>query len=140
MGQIGPSRGTKAERLVQALLGPMGAMPNYRIYLSKPAPGCKRSYVEADAAVPELRLAVFVDGRFWHDPEFARARQKPSHKVDWEAKARRNAKRDRAQTEALESEGWLVVRVWDDQLQGVARTDSTLSDIAVAADAARIFC
>lgn len=58
------------------------------------------------------RLAVFVDGCFWHGcPRHA---TKPANNRDfWETKLARNAERDREVTKALRKAGWRVLRIWE---------------------------
>ena len=58
------------------------------------------------------RVAVFVDGCFWHGcPRHA---TKPATRAEWwAAKLTRNAQRDRAVTPALRASGWTVVRIWE---------------------------
>ena len=57
------------------------------------------------------RLAVFVDGCFWHAcPKHGR---KPaSNRAYWLPKLKRNQKRDRNVTKALQKAGWRVLRLW----------------------------
>ena len=68
--------------------------------------------VRPDIAFTARRVAVFVDGCFWHAcPEHG---SKPSANVwYWEPKLRRNVERDRAADAALAAAGWNVVRVWE---------------------------
>src|SRR4051794_27457591 len=71
----------------------------------KPAPGTP------DLAWPGLRVAVFVDGAFWHGHP---SRHKPGRSGEyWDTKIARNVERDRAADAALAAAGWIVVRVWD---------------------------
>jgi DNA mismatch endonuclease, patch repair protein len=65
-----------------------------------------------DIAFTARRVAVFVDGCFWHAcPDHG---SKPSANVwYWEPKLRRNVERDRAADAALAAAGWNVVRVWE---------------------------
>ena len=64
-----------------------------------------------DLAWPALRVAVFVDGAFWHGH---RSRHKPGRSgTYWDEKIARNVERDRQADRALEIAGWTVVRVWD---------------------------
>lgn len=72
------------------------------------------------------RVAVFVDGDFWHgNPAEWQRRgfesmeaQFPEAKRDhWTAKLRRNVERDREVTRALESDGWTVIRVWESEVR-----------------------
>jgi DNA mismatch endonuclease, patch repair protein len=56
------------------------------------------------------RLAVFVDGAFWHGhPDYYRGQSGPF----WDAKIARNRERDRRVNESLEEVGWRVLRFWD---------------------------
>lgn len=68
--------------------------------------------VRPDVVFTRKRVAVFVDGCFWHlCPEHGR---KP--KVNdwyWGPKLQRTVERDRAATVALMSAGWAVIRVWE---------------------------
>jgi DNA mismatch endonuclease, patch repair protein len=68
--------------------------------------------VRPDIAFTARRVAVFVDGCFWHAcPEHG---GKPANNVwYWEPKLRRNVERDRAADAALSAAGWNVVRVWE---------------------------
>jgi DNA mismatch endonuclease, patch repair protein len=68
--------------------------------------------VRPDIAFTARRVAVFVDGCFWHAcPEHG---TKPANNVwYWEPKLRRNVERDRAADAALAAAGWDVVRVWE---------------------------
>ena len=65
-----------------------------------------------DIVFTRRRVAVFVDGCFWHAcPDHGQLpRANASY---WEPKLCRNAERDRADTGALERSGWSVVRVWE---------------------------
>lgn len=70
-----------------------------------------------DFAFPSQRLAVFVDGCFWHGcPECARPLP-VANRDYWDRKITRNGERDRTATARLVAEGWLVIRVWEHQVQ-----------------------
>jgi DNA mismatch endonuclease, patch repair protein len=67
------------------------------------------------------RLAIFVDGDFWHGnpDDWARrgfdsmeAQFRSANRERWVTKLRRNMERDRQVTSQLESEGWTVLRFW----------------------------
>lgn len=68
--------------------------------------------VRPDVVFTRQRVAVFVDGCFWHCcPEHGTA---PARNVEyWRPKLARNVERDRATTAALEADGWRVVRIWE---------------------------
>lgn len=65
-----------------------------------------------DVAFTRARVAVFVDGCFWHCcPEHGNS---PGRNTEyWTPKLARNVERDRIHDEALEAAGWQVVRVWE---------------------------
>lgn len=67
---------------------------------------------QADAVFPREKVAVFVDGCFWHGcPEHGRVPADPGGY--WAAKLGRNMERDRRNIDALESAGWLPLRYWE---------------------------
>lgn len=68
-----------------------------------------------DFVFPKLKLAVFVDGCFWHGCPL-HATQPKSNSAFWETKLARNQARDRFVTRALRSQGWRVLRVWEHEL------------------------
>lgn len=68
--------------------------------------------VKVDIVFPRQRLAVFVDGCFWHGcPDHGHVPRSNSHY--WTSKLARNAARDRLTTAALEEAGWRVLRLWE---------------------------
>lgn len=84
--------------------------------------------IRPDIAFTKRRLAVFIDGCFWHScPEHGR---RPSaNRQYWSPKLQRNAERDRQQTEALRTAGWTVVRFWEHELlEDVLRRITTILD------------
>ena len=71
----------------------------------------KRAPGMPDLAWVGRRVAVFVDGAFWHGHP---SQYKPGrHGAYWDDKIRRNVERDRAADAALAELGWTVVRLWD---------------------------
>lgn len=75
-----------------------------------------RTHVSAVAGRPDIcwqgrRLAVFVDGAFWHGHPSAYTPGKSGSY--WDAKIARNVARDRAADERLRQDGWTVLRFWD---------------------------
>lgn len=69
-----------------------------------------------DVVVHSLKLAVFVEGCFWHScPRHGRI---PKSNVEfWEKKLSRNRARDRRNRAALRGLGWTVWRVWEHDLR-----------------------
>ena len=76
------------------------------------------------------RLAVFVDGCFWHGcPACKRI---PSSNVEyWREKIERNRRRDRTVCARLKKDGWKVLRIWEHQLD---RADSLVARIRMLTD------
>lgn len=97
----------------------------YRIHY--PAPGGR-----IDVAFTRWRVAVFVDGLFWHGhPSKWRPDQFTGY---WDAKIRRNMARDAAQQAALEDAGWVVLRFWETDV--AHELNSSITRIAAALRAA----
>jgi DNA mismatch endonuclease, patch repair protein len=93
--------------------------------------------VRPDIAFTARRVAVFVDGCFWHGcPEHG---SKPAANTwYWEPKLDRNVQRDRAADAALGQAGWRVVRVWEHETLDAA-VAAVMSALAEAgADTSRI--
>ncbi|HEX5526456.1 MAG TPA: very short patch repair endonuclease [Solirubrobacterales bacterium] len=67
---------------------------------------------KADIVFSRHRIAVYLDGCFWHRcPEHG---QLPKANRDyWKPKLERNAQRDKEATKALRAEGWTVIRIWE---------------------------
>ena len=69
-----------------------------------------------DFAFRKERVAVFVDGCFWH--RCPRCYRPPKSSQDyWVAKIARNVKRDAESTKRLKEKGWKVARVWECRLK-----------------------
>ncbi|HEU5080191.1 MAG TPA: very short patch repair endonuclease [Opitutaceae bacterium] len=69
-----------------------------------------------DFVFPKLRIAVFVDGCFWHRCPL-HCRPPSSNQGYWVTKLGRNQTRDRAISRALRSSGWKVLRIWEHELR-----------------------
>lgn len=84
-----------------------------------------------DVVVRSRKVAVFVDGDFWHgNAHRLRGLDRlddlfPTNREWWMKKLRRNIERDREVTATLQAKGWRVVRVWESDV---------LSDPTCAAD------
>ena len=69
-----------------------------------------------DFAFSRLRIAVFVDGCFWHG--CPKCYQRPQwNRRFWEEKLRRNRARDRLVSKTLRAKGWKVLRIWEHELR-----------------------
>lgn len=69
-----------------------------------------------DFAFPRQRVAIFVDGCFWHGcPDHYR---RPKSRQDfWDAKVAANVNRDCLVNELLAARGWKVLRLWEHELR-----------------------
>jgi DNA mismatch endonuclease (patch repair protein) len=75
----------------------------------------KKVRVRPDFVFRRERVAVFVDGCFWHGCAEHYRRPKGNRKF-WDAKITRNMERDAAVTKALRKAGWRVLRLWEHEL------------------------
>ena len=100
------SRNTRPESAIRSALHRRGL--RFRVN-TRPLVGTNRS---ADLVFRRARVAVFVDGCFWHScPQHCR---KPTRNIDyWGPKLERNQTRDREADMALQAAGWSVVRIWE---------------------------
>jgi DNA mismatch endonuclease, patch repair protein len=72
-------------------------------------------YGRPDFVFPKLKLAVFVDGCFWHScPKHSHI--PGSNRAFWREKFSRNKSRDQLVTRTLRSKGWRVLRIWEHEL------------------------
>ena len=95
---------TSPELRLRAAIRAVG-LRGYRLHRSD-LPG------RPDVVFPRARVAVFVDGCFWHG--CARCYRRPaSSRAYWDAKLARNRARDRRAARALRAAGWRVLRFWE---------------------------
>jgi DNA mismatch endonuclease (patch repair protein) len=92
-----------------------------RFRVNHPLPGLRR---RGDIVFPGARVAVFVDGCFWHGcPEHGTW---PKRNAEWwRAKIEANRERDRDTDARLAEAGWLAVRVWEHEDARSATRDVT---------------
>ncbi len=99
------SRDTKPEIRLRKALWAAGC--RYRLYYDLPG--------RPDIVFIRERLAVFVDGCFWHGCPLHYSA--PRTREDfWKSKLRKNVLRDMAADDALASENWRVIRIWQHDL------------------------
>ena len=76
--------------------------------LHRPLPG------RPDLVFSRARLAIFVDGAFWHGhPDYYHGQSG----AFWDAKIQRNRERDERVTAEVRDAGWEVLRLWDFEIQ-----------------------
>lgn len=74
-----------------------------------------------DFAFPNKKVAVFVDGCFWHGCPKCYTRPKTNRKF-WDRKREDNMARDKRVTCQLRRQGWKVIRIWQHSLQKFPQT------------------
>jgi DNA mismatch endonuclease (patch repair protein) len=110
------------EKSIRSLVHASGL--RYRIHY--PLPGLKRC--TCDLAVPRLKIAIFLDGCFWHGCPIHPPVVK-KNKEFWFQKIDRNRKRDVQMTEFLVSGGWTVLRFWEhEQAADIAQSILSVVD------------
>ena len=87
----------------------------------------KSTKVHPDFVFPKARVAIFLDGCFWHScPRHGRS---PTSNVSfWAAKLAANRQRDRRVNRQLRIKRWSVIRVWEHQLRDGPRLISKVRD------------
>jgi DNA mismatch endonuclease (patch repair protein) len=108
-----PARDTQVELALRRCLHAAGL--RYFVH-RRPIPTLRRV---ADLVFPRSKVAVFVDGCFWHGcPDHG---SWPKRNADWwRNKIETNRARDRETDATLEQAGWTVVRVWEHEAVSVA--------------------
>lgn len=106
-------RGTDPETRFFSALRKQGIVVRRHV---KPLDGLRR---EADGCIKKDRVAIFIDGCFWHGcPEHSRDTK--SNTLWWREKIDQNKARDADTDAKLEGAGWTVIRVWEHEDPEVA--------------------
>ena len=90
-----------------------------KIFKENGVTGWKRNYPvkgHPDFLFLKQRIAVFVDGCFWHGHDCRNTRQSANEEF-CRKKRERNIKHDKEITELFESRGWTVKRIWECELK-----------------------
>lgn len=101
-----PGRDTGPELSVRRILHAHGL--RYRVNVA-PVAGLRRT---ADVVFPRQRIAVFIDGCFWHGCPAHYIAPKANSEF-WSDKVSKNRRRDLETTERLAAAGWNVLRFWE---------------------------
>lgn len=102
--QANKSTGTYPELLLSKALWKRGYRyrKNYKPVTGKP-----------DLAFVGLKVAVFIDGEFWHGKDWDEKKEKiTANKTYWIPKIEKNMARDLDVKYALQQDGWIVLRFW----------------------------
>lgn len=101
------SKNTKPELILRSALYRAG-LRGYRVKTKLPG--------SPDVAFTKRKLAIFVDGCFWHGcPECYSVPE--TNKEFWKNKLVENQERDAKVTNNLEKMGWKVIRLWEHQIE-----------------------
>lgn len=118
--QANKSKDTKPELVVRARLREAG-YTGYRLHWKK-APG------KPDICFPGRRVAIFVNGCFWHRCPHCALPLPKSNVEFWRAKFARNRARDARDHALLVQDGWTVIVVWECMLKR-GRLESTMREV-----------
>lgn len=81
--------------------------------------GWRRNYKvkgHPDFVFPDKKIAIFVDGCFWHGHDCRNTR--PADNAEyWQKKCERNMRHDKEITALFENRGWTVIRIWECELK-----------------------
>lgn len=116
------SRGNKVTELLLVRMLRRGRITGWRRHISLPG--------NPDFIFSKEKLAVFVDGCFWHGCA-KHCRMPKGNRSYWYPKIAANRRRDRKVTSALQRAGWHVLRIWEHDLRKpvrvIARVASALN-------------
>lgn len=117
------ARGTKPEKIVFSMLAGLGIRgwkKNAGSVKGKP-----------DVVFPRERLAVFIDGCFWHGCPKCKKPLPQTNMHYWMQKIEKNVQRFRTISRLLRVEGWHVVRIWEHEFKtttGREKAKATICD------------
>ena len=109
-----PSKNTEPELMLRKALWKenLRYRVNYKMLFGKP-----------DIVFTKYRVVVFCDGDFWHGHNWAirglnsLEEELAGYSDFWRSKIQRNIERDTQVTQALESQGWTVIRIWESDIR-----------------------
>ena len=117
------SKNTKAELVAFAYLR------KKKVYFQR---HYKRAPGSPDIALPRKKIAIFIDGDFWHGKTLNQllVRRGGDENDYWIKKIRKNVERDKQQESALRASGWRILRVWEADILRKRTASLTLEAIS----------
>ncbi len=107
MSRVGSTGNETTEKRLASLLRKSG-LSGWRRHQRLPG--------RPDFVWPKAKVAVFVDGCFWHGHDCGKNVTPKTNAKAWRDKIERNKARDRKTARLLRQESWKVVRIWECQL------------------------
>ncbi len=98
---------TEVERII------FSGLIKRKIYFQK---HYKKAIGSPDIAFPRKKIAIFIDGDFWHGRHFAKT-EKRLPKEYWREKIKSNILRDKRNRSKLKRQGWKVLRFWEGEIK-----------------------
>ncbi len=117
-------KSTRLERRLFAILARMkltGWKKNVNDIAGKP-----------DVVFAEERVAIFVDGCFWHGCPYCRRKLPETNREYWEKKIKHNVALAKSYNRQLRRDGWTVIRLWEHELSNRANTEKIKAKIREA--------
>ena len=68
-----------------------------------------------DIAIPGRKIAIFIDGDFWHGRNYAKDKNRLPKKY-WKQKIGMNISRDKKNRAKLKRHGWKVLKIWESEI------------------------
>lgn len=115
------SKGTRLEKRLFATLAGMGIngwKKNVKSIAGKP-----------DIAFLNQKVAIFVDGCFWHGCPHCHRKLPETNRVYWKRKINRNVELARFYNEQLSQDGWTVIRIWEHEITDTAKLKSRMKEL-----------
>lgn len=103
------SKNTAPELEIRRILREMGHS-GYRLNW-KNAPG------KPDIAYPGRKIAIFVNGCFWHRCPYCNLPLPKTHMEYWKPKFQKNVERDRRNIDGLLAANWTVLVIWECEIK-----------------------
>lgn len=120
-------KGTRLEKRLFSMLARMrlrGWKKNVESIIGKP-----------DVAFVSQRVAIFIDGCFWHGCPHCQRKLPQTNRQYWERKIERNVVRAKSSNRRLREKGWTVIRIWEHEISKVADTGKIKAKILRAISA-----